>query len=269
MTEGVSNSSRFSFRRVWAYALYYLPRLKGEMLIYAAISLLCFLLCLIPAPESIQVGIMVGVWTIIPLIFYCGSLIFAKGTDTRIIERLIPVSAAEKLTFYYIYTLIIIPVVVFLLPLAAGWIYVSCPSLQTPEVMQLYEMKFNHWGIIVVINILGGVFTAMACLYGVEASRHNRMLFGIVGVIASNFIIGFLGGVIGVTRALSAVKTGFEDGLAGIARNPEECREAFVKDVLEDLSRADSLTLSITGTIIVLIIITGWLTYRAIKRRNL
>ena len=269
MSSGVSNSSRFSFRRVWAYALYYLPRLKGEMLIYAGISLICLLLCLIPASESIQMGIMVGVWTIIPIIFYCGPLIFAKGADTRIIERLMPVSAAEKLTFYYIYTLIVIPIVVFLLPLAAGWIYVSCPSLQTPKVMELYGMKFHYWGIVMIINLLGGVFIAMACLYGVEASRQNRMLFGIVGVVASNFIIGFLGGVIGVARAISAFSTGFEDGLAGIERNPEACGEAFVKDMLEDLSRADALTISITGIIIVLIIVTGWLTYRAIKKRDL
>lgn len=269
MIQSIPTTPGFSFRRVWAYALYYMPRLQGEMLIYAGISLICFILCLLPGPGEVQEFLMAGVWTVIPILFYCGPLIFAKGVDTRIIERLMPVSAAEKLTFYYIYSLIIIPIVVYLLPLAAGWIYMSCPSLQTPEVTELYHIKFHYAGIIWIINFISGIFISVACLYGVEASRHNRMMFGIVGVVVANVIVGILSGIIGVVSALKAFKTGFDDGLAGIDRTTEEFSNTIVKEVLQDLGQVNPLTLSILATIIVLIILTGWLTYRSIKRKDL
>ncbi len=274
MRETIPTTPGFSFRRVWAFALYYMPRLQGEMLIYAGISLIAFILCLLPGPGEVQKFLMVGVWTVIPILFYCGALIFAKGSDTRIIERLMPVSAAEKLTFYYIYILIVIPIVVYLLPVAASWIYMACPSLQTPEVTELYKIRFQYRSVIWVINLISGVFVAMACLYGVMASRHNRMMFGIVGVVVANVAMGILSGIIGVVSAIKAIKenafvAGLKDGLNGAENNAEKFATQFVTEMLDDFNQPNPLTLSIMGVIIVLIILTGWLTYRSIKRKNL
>lgn len=274
MTESIPTTPGFSFRRVWAYALYYMPRLQGEMLIYAGISLVAFILCLLPGPGEVQKFLMVGVWTVIPILFYCGPLIFAKGCDTRIIERMMPVSAAEKLTFYYIYILIVIPIVVYLLPIAASWIYMACPSLHTPEVAELYKIRFQYRGIIWIINLISGIFVAMGCLYGVMASRHNRMMFGIVGVVVANVAMGILSGIIGVVSAIKAIKenafvAGLKDGLAGTEDNAEKFATQFVTEMLDDFNQPNPLTLSIMCVIIVLIILTGWLTYRSIKRKNL
>ena len=269
MIQSIPRTPGFSFSRVWAYAQYYMPRLQGEMLIYAGISLLCFILCLLPGPGEMQKFLMVGVWTVIPILFYCGPLIFAKGSDTSIIERLMPVSAAEKLTFYYIYTLIVIPILVYLLPLAAGWIYMACPSLQTPGITELYTFKFQYRGLILFINIISGLLIATSCLYGVMASRHNRMLFGIAGVVIANVTVGILSGIIGVVAALKAFKTGFDDGVSGIEPNPEKFATTFVQDMLDDFIQPNPLTISILVIICILTFVTGWLTYRSIKRKNL
>ncbi len=269
MIESVSKSSGFSFQRVWAYALYYLPRLKGEMLIYFAIALFCSIITLIPAPDEVQKAIGVGIWSILPIIFYCGPLIFAKGGDTRIIERLMPGSAAEKLTFYYIYNLVIIPIIVYGLPLAACWIYISCPAINTPSLLELYQMKFTNWGMVMAINTTGAVLISMACLYGVEASRQNRMLFGIVGVVVGNVIIGIIGGIIGVSMALKAFSAGVNDSMNGTRCNPDEVGEQIVKEMMESIAHPDALSISLLAVIVVLIIVTGCLTYRAIKRKNL
>lgn len=264
----INNTDGFSFKRVWAFGSYYMPRLKWELIIYAAISLVCAILCILPVIEDIQMVLLVGVWSLLPILFYCGPLIFAKGSDTRILERLIPVSTAEKLTFYYIYTLVIIPIVVFLLPMLAAWIYTSSPALQTPRVMELYSIKFNY-GLIWAINLSGGILISMVCLFFVEYARQNRMMFGIVGVIASNVFIGILGGIIGFVAAIKGFKKGFMDGLDGNNFNPEESVNNFMHQAMEDAGSVNPLTISILSIIIVMIFVAGWMTYRTIRERNL
>ena len=269
MTSDALKSSGFSFKRLWAFAAYYIPRLKGELLVYTAISIVCSVLCLLPANEDVQIASFVGTWTILPIIFYCSPLIFAKGPDTRILDRLLPVSAAEKITFYYIYILMVIPVVVYLLPICAGLIYISCPALQTPGVMGLYETKFSSVGFIWLINLIGGIFIALACFFSVEYARQNRMLWGIVAVIVANTIIGIFGAIIGMVAALKGFRTGLMDGLAGNEPNCEKATEEIVTSVLNEINTAHPVSLAMTGMIIVLIGLTVWLTYRTIRKRNL
>lgn len=266
MIQTIPSSPGFSLRRVIAFAQYYLPRLRTQMWIYGCVSLLSFILCILPAHEEVQKALMVGVWTVIPMLYYCGPLVFSKGSDSRIIERQMPVSAAEQLTFFYAYTLIVIPILVYLLPLAAGKIYLSCPTLQTPDVLELYKMKFNNWGILNLINFLGAIFISIACLYGVMASKQNRMLYGFVGVIVANIIVGVLGGIIGI---VTAFQKGLEDGMSGAEYNPDQFEKAFVNDMMQTFSKAEPISICAVITIAVLIIITGVLTYRSIKRKNL
>lgn len=256
-------------QRVWAYAAYYMPRLKWELLIYGLISFLCAVVCLIPAIEDVQVALFVGAWTILPILFYCGPLIFATGPDTRIINRLMPVSAAEKMVFYYLYILVAIPLTVYLLPMLAAWVYLSCPSLQTEKMIVLYEAKFHSWGILWIINLVGGIFVAQACLWAVEYFRQNRMLMGIVAVIVSNIILGMMGGIIGIAAAFKGFTDGYMDALNGNPANAQACAEDIVKGVMEEISAVHPLSLIILGVIVVLICVTGWQTYRTLRHRNL
>lgn len=269
MTSNVLSSSGFSFRRVWAYASYYMPRLKWELLIYAGISLICAILCLIPAIDDVQMIFFVGAWTVLPILFYCGPLIFATGPDTRIINRLIPVSAAEKMVFYYTYILIVVPVVVFLLPLISAWIYMSCPALQTEKLLMLYQTKFNSWGILFLINIVGGMFVVQACFWSVEHFQHNRMLMGIVAVIVANIFMGILGGIIGIAAAIKGFRKGFMEGLNGNPANAEACAQEFLDNVMTDLTVVHPLSITILGVIVVLVCVTGWQTYHSLRYRNL
>lgn len=269
MTPTDLSTPGFSFQRVWAYASYYMPRLKWELLIYAGISLICSLICLIPAIDDVQMIFFVGAWTILPILFYCGPLIFATGPNTKIINRLIPVSAAEKIVFYYVYLLVVVPIVVFLLPLISAWIYMSCPALQTENMLMLYQTKFHSWSILFFINILGGIFVVQACFWCVEYFQHNRMLMGIVGVIVANIFMGILGGIIGIVAAVKGFKDGYMDAVNGCAANAEAATEEIVKNVLNDLNTIHPVSLIILGVIAVLICVTGWQTYHSLKYRNL
>lgn len=266
MSNSETNSDGYSLSRVWAFTNYYLPRIKKQILIYAAVSALCAVVCLLPTPEFIQMGLFVAVWTLLPLLFYCAPLIFAKGADSRIVERLMPVTAGEKLTFFYLYTLLVVPIAVYLLPILSGLIYINCPSIQTPEVMQLHTVKFHYFGMINLINIIGAMFISMTCFLCVEAARQNRILWGIVAVIVSNTILGVIGAILG---GYAAFKAGLRDGLAGKESIAEENVKEYTNKILTDLNHADTATSIAVCVIIVITVITGIWTYRTLKRKDL
>lgn len=256
---------RFSISRVYDFGVYYWPRLRKQVWIYTAVSLFCSALCLIPAPDTVQVGLIVAIWTLLPLMFFCAPLIFAKGPDIRIVERLIPVSAAEKMTFFYFYILIVMGLCSYLFPYIAVIIYHNCPAVQTPEGLSMYDMKFYQSpGMIYWINVSGSVLTTLMCFYIVEYVSHNRLLWGIVSVIATNTFVGLLGGIMG---AWMTIKLGYEDGLKGC--NTDAGVEMLVERVMARLNSVDLMSSVVLIIMIGCIIVTGMLTYRALKRRNL
>ena len=259
-----SQSSGFSISRVWQFALYSLPGLKWQLIIYAIVSVVCGAICLIPAKETIQIGLFVAGWTALPLMYYCAPLIFAKGADTRIVNRLIPVSTAERFCFYYIYMLVVLPIIIYFIPLLCSNIYMHWPAVQTPEMMTLYEMKFNSLGVLSLINLFGAIFVIELCFLCVEYARHNRILWGIVGVICANTVIGFLGAILG---GIEAFKAGMQDGFNG--KKPADNVDQVVERVMERITHADAVSITIMGVIIVMAIATAVLTYRTLKKRNL
>ena len=212
-------------------------------------------------------GIAVTVSALLPLLVYCGPLIFAKGSDTRIIDRLLPVSAAERLTFYYVYTLIVVPVIVLGPLFLANWIYLQIPAIQNEGLVSLYEMKFHTFGMINVINIIGIAFTIMTCLLCVEYARHNRILWGVVSIIITNMIIGIIGGVLG---GLAAFKQGLADGMAGKSEAEIESHvESLTSNVINDLNTVNTPSIVALCVLCAGVIFVGWFTYRTIKKRNL
>lgn len=260
-----ATTPRYSFRRVWEFAVFNLPNLRIQLLIYLGISLLASGLCLIPASGKIQTVIFMGVWALLPMLFYCGPLVFAIGPDMRIITRQLPVTAVEKLTFYYIYLLVVIPIEVYLLPMLAGWIYTECPGLQSEAVMALYEVKYSFMVIPTILNVLSAMFVSMICFYFVEATRNNRLLWGIVAVFAANTVIGILGGIFG---AVAIVKSGF---LKNILSNPEsvDASNVNIDGVLDIITSVDWLTIISITVMVIIVVVTGCLTFRIIRSRNL
>ncbi|MDE6717003.1 MAG: hypothetical protein K2J70_02320 [Muribaculaceae bacterium] len=259
--------SHFSPARVVSFGAYWLPRVKPQLLIYAGASLLCALLCLIPAHETVQVGLFVMVWTLLPILFYCGPLIFAKGPDTRIFERLLPVSAAEKLTFFYLYSLIAVPIAVFLLPWLGYLLYLKLPSIGTPGLTHMYELKFHTFGWVTLINLLGAALTSAACLYAVETARNSRIMWGIAAIVISNFFVGLLGAIYG---AAAVFKAGFIDGLEG---RPSRADARTITDLTSDLLNGMETTtawnIAISSILAAALIVVVILTYRTLKNRNL
>lgn len=264
ITYTMRRPSGFSFARVVEFGRYYYPRLKRQMLLYVLLSLALGLLCLIPGSQDMQVGLFTIVWTVLPMLYYCSPLIFAKGADTRIIDRLLPVTALEKMVFFYFYLLIVIPILTFFIPWICGEIYIHTPDLQTEIVKEFYSQKFGMGtNMITFINLAGLLLITLGCFLVVEWVRHNRILWGIVTVIGANTIIGIIGVIIG---GAAAFKAGLHDGLAG---KESINQEELVENMLDAIGQPNALTISalVVEAVIVLAII--YMTYRVIKRKNL
>ena len=133
----------------------------------------------------------------------------------------------------------------------------------------LYQTKFNSWGILFLINIVGGMFVVQACFWSVEHFQHNRMLMGIVAVIVANIFMGILGGIIGIAAAIKGFRKGFMEGLNGNPANAEACAQEFLDNVMTDLTVVHPLSITILGVIVVLVCVTGWQTYHSLRYRNL
>ena len=260
-----TRAPRFSFARVLEFARYSLPQLRKQMSIYALASVVCTIICLIPGKEAMQVGLFVMTWTALPLIYYCTPIVFAKGADSRIINRLIPVSAGERLTFYYPYLLVVIPAILFIPTYIGSLIYRACPSLQTPGALELYRLKFMNMGILSLINLTGGILICTLCFLCVERARFNRLLWGIVAVIGGNFFLGVVGAVIAGTNAF---QQGLKDGLEGNSPMNVNSKE-LLESTFATLSKPEPVTIAGLAVIAIMVVVVALLTYQTLKRRNL
>lgn len=254
----------FSLRRVGELYAYHRPAISRQCLIYLAVSLLCAVILLIPASPVVQGGLFAAVWSLIPLMFYIAPCVFGRNGDSPIIERLIPARPSEKMTFYLTYLLIIIPAILYLPLLASRWIYMHAPSLQTDELLDMYTVQIHNPIVLQGINILSGCVSMLICLYVVKRSRTNRILKGVMAVIAMGFVISIFGAIYGMYAVFS---TGFND--AGMHGNPEEINPEFITGVINRMTHATGYLTLFYSFLVVAIGVLLWLIYRTLSRRNL
>lgn len=253
----------FSWGRVVEFGQYYAPQLKKQLLIYAIVSIVCALLTFLPVSGIAQVGIFTICWTVIPYMFYLAPLVFAKGGDQRIVTRLIPARASEKFMFYLIYTLLVIPAVVYILPYAAGQIYLEIPAVRTDELSAMIELQTRRSvGLITVLNLLSAVSGVLTCLFTVLYFRHNRLIKAVISV----FIVQIGVGIIGIFWGASEFMRGVDDGRAG-DYNPQNCN--LVDTVIDEMSHPSPYMICTLAILAVYVGIMLWMSYRAVKKKNL
>ncbi|MDE6577206.1 MAG: hypothetical protein K2K58_03440, partial [Muribaculaceae bacterium] len=210
------NSDSFSFRRVAEIFAYYSPTIRRQLLIYLAVSILFGILLLIPGSDNVRCGFFSLVWAILQWMWYLSPLSMAGKGKSGIVDRLLPVKASEKLTFFIIYFVVIIPLVAFTLPICAELSIVDSLGPEMPHFKSLLNLQLHSSWIIKVINILGGITSSLVCLYVILRVRHNKMISGILASFAVQIVLGILGAIYaGYEMAAEAFKKGFEDGLAG------------------------------------------------------
>lgn len=279
----MTRSDRFSWHRVAEFATYFRPICTRQILVYLSVSAVCAILTLLPTGRFTQAGLFTIIWAVIPLLFNFAPIMLAKSGDYRMVERMIPVKASEKLTFYLIYFYIAIALAVYALPLFANWLYLRIPAVQTDTTLSVIQVQLGNPPVLLTINILSALCTATTCLYVVMSARTGRVSKGVIAALATQFAIGILGVFLGGATAFSrgymdaanhvaedkmmelGDKANFEDGFtAGL----EQGMDASY-DIIADMMQHSALMY--VGIVIeaAYLILMLCLTYRYLKKSNI
>lgn len=256
-------TERFSWSRVCGLYAYYAPVLRKQCVIYGAVSLICAILLLLPVSEGWQTGFFTLIWTVLPLMYLLSPCAFGQHSSSPIVERLLPARASEKMTFFLTYLLLVLPVVTYLLPCLAMWVYQHVPAIQTEAVMSLYELKASNPLSLAILNKVTALSSLFTCLFVVENARTNKIIKGIISVFAVNFIEGILGAAYGISYAFTK---GVQDGMASSSSADPN---AITMTVIHEMSTASGYMIFMYTVFTLYTGLMIWLVYRTLKLKNL
>lgn len=225
------SNSRFSWHRVAEIAAFYSPTTNRLLLVYVLSSLLFAVLTILPLREYAQVGLFSIIWTVIPLMFELAPIALAKHGDSRIVERLLPATPAEKFTYYLIFFTLAVGAAIFVLPTLALLLYNAVPSVQTPMMLKLIDIKFNNPPMVDLSNVMSLLAASYTCLLVVNVARSGRVVKGVIAVFVVQIAIGMMGAVAGFSAAFSQ---GCADGVKGTPTpDPSEISRTVVDSMLQ------------------------------------
>lgn len=259
MTTMISN---FSWHRVAQLYQYNAPWIKKQTIIYFLFSLVTSLLYLLIPSETIRMGIYSPCKTILLFMFIWSPIVFTKGGDTRIVDRLIPASALEKFLFYMTYLLVVIGLACYLCP----WIAENISPVLFPSDTNVIEMNQNERTVPAVFEwstYLSTIAAMLTCFYFVIAAKRNRVVKAYLISIGVSMFLSTLNTFYGVKEAIIA---GYEEAARqGSPASDTEIAQ-MVSSALNDHLHFSIFTLAINVGFIFLLL---WLSYRSLYRRNL
>lgn len=269
MTDTVKNidrdkDSRFSWQRVKALAAYYTPQWRRQIIVYLIASVILSLLLMLRVSDELYGAIYSVVWVVLSLLYALAPLVMAKFGDARKVERMLPVTTAELMTVYLFYFIAVLAAVLFILPSVTELIYFHLNSDRSGYISELYHIRVNRGPMVECVNILGGIATTVSCLYWVFRSRSNRILAGVIAVLAVNLAMGIIGAIWGMSKAFMM---GFNDAMNGVSRMPDE--EVLAREVVSVLNDGSGFMGIVAILVAIYIIYTIWCTAKVLSNRRL
>lgn len=256
----------FSLQRVAALFAYYAPAIRRQVCIYLAVSILFTILLLIPGSDTMRTGFFSLTWTILQWMWYLSPLSMASKGRSGIVDRLIPAKALEKLSFFLIYFVVIIPLVEFTLPVVAELTILKSLENDLPHFKSVLDFQLNSSWIMKTINILSAICCCLVSLCVILKSRHNKMLFGILSAFCVQIILGVMGAILsGFEMASKAFQKGFEDGLKGKIDATDFDPIEFTREIIQP----SPATYTVVGIITAGIVIAVALIYRRLRKPSL
>lgn len=257
----MATTSSFSISRVAQLYRYNAPWLKKQILLYLGVSLVVSALYLLGQNHFWQMAVYALTSMALSVAFILSPLVFAKGGDTRIIERLIPATPAEKFVFHISYLLIFVTLSCYLLPFIAKLIS-PAPVLSG----DFADMVGNAMNSPVVFDLCeyGAMAAGMiTCLYFITAARRGRV---VKAIMLSFAVIITFNIITAIATAIEAFKIGVADAQSGV----EEPDPAVIaQKITEAVSQHTTYAWILFGVIALFIIWMLTLTYRALYRKNL
>ena len=257
-----TQDSSFSWHRVAQLYRYNAPWIKKQTIIYFLFSLVTALVYLLIPSQTIRMGIYSPCRTILLFMFIWAPIVFTKGGDTRIVDRLIPASALEKFLFYMSYLFIVIGLACYLCPWIAEKISLEfdlfCTDSNEGIPNERYVPGIFEWS-----NYLSTIAAMMTCFYFVISAQRNRVVKAYLISICVSIFLSTFNTFYGVKEAIIS---GYKEAAGqGSPANEAEIAE-MVSNALNDHMHFSIFALAINiGFILVLM----WMSYRSLYRRNL
>ncbi len=252
----------FSWRRVALVAGYYRYFTDRQILVYLAISVLSATLLLVPMPKEAKLAIFTLVWTALPVLFYFAPAVLAAKGDTRPVSRMLPARASERFVYLMLYFLVEVPAVLFLLPSLAEWLLCNVPALRGEcELEYLFKLQYDKPLVLLVLNIFGGVGTALTCLLVTGRGGSSRVVKGILAALGVQFALGIIGAFYGLSKVFAM---GYEAGAAGKQVSPPA-----MQDLMNEMAQATPYIICSISVVGLYMLWMFWMNYRELKTRDL
>lgn len=257
-----TQTSSFSWHRVAQLYQYNAPWLIKQTAIYFLFSLTTAIIFLLTRDYTWQVGLYSTCCTVQSFMFIWSPIIFTKGGDSRIVDRLIPAKPVEKFVFYMSYLLVVMPIACYLLLFVAEKIYLYSGPADGPmnnalEIELLVPTSYK------MIQYLATLAAMLTCFYFVIAAKRNRFVkayllsIGVL-VITSSFPSFFI------------VKEAFLAGYnEAIGIGPKVSEAEIAGRVFESVTSNNVFLIIGICIIIAYILLIFWSSYRALYRRNI
>ena len=248
--------TKFSWRRMVMLYRFNAPWIKRQTLIYLIFSLGVSLLFLFSHRQSWQLGVYTMLGLVLAFMYVFSPLVFLKGGDARMVERMLPASALEKFLFYVSYLFVVIPLACFMFPWIAEKIYPVVFDTQHP-----LAGMFDISGADIYQNnqILAFVTGMVTCLYCVLHARSGRY----IKAIAFSVMV-YIG-----SSVISAIYTTKEAFMAGYEAGAKYVdNDEITQRVTESISGHQTYATVWLIIMITYILLMMGLSYRSISRRN-
>ena len=257
-----NRTSSFSWARVAQLYRYNAPWIRKQTIIYFLFSLATSLLYFFIPSETSRMTVYGTCGTVLQLMFIWAPIVFTKGGDTRIIDRLIPASIPEKFVFYMSYLLVVIVLACFFCPWAAEKIF---QRLYPGEggIVETIKTTLDVPQYITCSQYLSTIAAMMTCFYCVVAVKRDRIMKAYLISIFVLFLMSSLNSFYGIKESIVLV-----------------CNEAFVNaSRVDELEMADKMYSAMSDHLVFMcfclavsigyIFMLMWLSYRSLYRRNL
>lgn len=246
---------------LWLLTKYYATRVRKQAIMYACVSMVFAILLTVNISERADAALCVIVFTVLPYLFAFSPIIFAKGGDTRPIERMIPARPAEKFWLQTGYLLVVVPLLVYTLPLLAMAARTQYFGFPTPRVMEMIILRLKPDNSQFYFNIADNLAMMALAFYVVNRATRSRMLYGILAVVCYQIGCGIIGAVFGFYWAFNK---GLDDGMAG--QDPMPPTPTEISSIISDFQPMLA-TVGIASAVLAIIFL--YLAYRQISRKQL
>lgn len=237
---------------------YWLPRLRWQLIAYPAASLVCSILAvLLYRCFDLEVSASLVPMGLMNYMVLFGALPFATAAG-RSLSMSIPARNSEKATFALLYTLVALPLLVYVPGEIIFRIFTDESAFMEKIAPVMMHLTGVGMAIMTVYSIAGTLGGAVTGLFVTVKARTHRIIktlgFAYLVPTAPGFVVGLVAGIVGVRKGLEAARTG---------AMPDQ--NALTADIFQTIMPAITVLAAI---MVVYLAVMIWLTCRAYRTRQ-